>query len=142
MQAPLKTLPFKLVPLMLLFLLLALANRSVNGVCYQHTKTCLVRVHLFTARGWSPPLLLNTAELAGRELAQAWPPRGLCRCSAHFMLFAADLLLTIKHCSVGSGCSLTSFTPRSSLCLWCGASSRQAVCSSSPSNSQGHLCFL
>lgn len=80
-------LPFKSVPLTRLFLPLALPNWSVNGVCYQHTKTCLLvqsaDLNPFYCRGPSTPLLLNTAELAGRELAQARPPRGIHCSSAH-----------------------------------------------------------
>lgn len=81
--APLKMFIFKLVPLTLLLMPLAL-TWSVNGVCYQHTKiACLYRVQTctcFTARDMSPPFLLHTSEMAGRELAQAWPPCNLCCC--------------------------------------------------------------
>lgn len=71
-------------------------------------------------------------------MATPWYPLQL---STLNMSIADMLLTTIKHSSVGSAYSLTSFTPGNSLCLWCRASSRQAVCSSSPSSSQGHLCF-
>lgn len=115
--APLKMFLFNLVPVTLLLLPLAPANQFVSGICYQHSKTYLLvqgaDLHPFHCQGPEPTPPIEHS-WAGRK----GPCSGMATPSATDML-----LTTIKHSSIDSTCSLTSFTAGSSLCLWC---SRQA----------------
>lgn len=132
--APLTMFLFKLVPLALLLTPLAL-TWSVNGVCYQHTKTCLLvqgaDLHPFHCRGARahPSYCTHLRWQEGSLLCHGHPT----------IAAAADVLpTTTEHGGAGSTCSLTSCAPGSSLSLCRRASSRRPGCPRSPSS---HLRF-